>query len=209
MNSFSSSRAEILARIRAANSSQSASMRERGVECPPRVPLFTNAQPGSQWSEKFSDNLVKMGGKILFSPHGDPLREVRKLLMGCTICSAVPEVEGTLELKDVHSPKDIAGVDYGIIRGAFGVAETGSVCLTEENLHVNALGYLPQHLIIFLDPEDIVYNLHQAYQRPEWKKGHYAVFHSGPSATADIEGVLVHGAQGVRTLSVAFVPRSV
>jgi len=35
----------------------------------------------------------------------------------------------------------------------------------------------------------------------------YAVFHTGPSATGDIEGVLVHGAQGVRTLTVAFIPR--
>jgi hypothetical protein len=29
-----------------------------------------------------------------------------------------------------------------------------------------------------------------------------AAFHTGPSATADIEGVLIHGAQGVRSLSV-------
>ena len=30
----------------------------------------------------------------------------------------------------------------------------------------------------------------------------YAVFHTGPSATGDIEGVLIHGAQGVRSLTV-------
>jgi L-lactate dehydrogenase complex protein LldG len=34
------------------------------------------------------------------------------------------------------------------------------------------------------------------------RDGHYACFHTGPSATADIEGVLIHGAQGVRSLSV-------
>jgi L-lactate dehydrogenase complex protein LldG len=28
------------------------------------------------------------------------------------------------------------------------------------------------------------------------------LFHTGPSATADIEGVLIHGAQGVRSLSI-------
>jgi L-lactate dehydrogenase complex protein LldG len=29
---------------------------------------------------------------------------------------------------------------------------------------------------------------------------------TGPSATADIEGVLIHGAQGVRSLTVAMIP---
>jgi hypothetical protein len=49
---------------------------------------------------------------------------------------------------------------------------------------------------------DIVVNLHHAYIRPEFRDRHYASFHTGPSATADIEGVLIHGAQGVRSLSV-------
>jgi L-lactate dehydrogenase complex protein LldG len=72
---------------------------------------------------------------------------------------------------------------------------------------VNSLGYLPQHLIVLLDPADIVANLHHAYRRPEFQQGHYVVFHTGPSATADIEGVLIHGAQGVRTLAVVLVVR--
>src|ERR1700683_1141764 len=51
-------------------------------------------------------------------------------------------------------------------------------------------------------------NLHHAYRRPEFLQGHYVVFHRGPSATADIEGVLIHGAQGVRTLTVLPLPRA-
>ena len=99
-------------------------------------------------------------------------------------------------------PHSLADVDYGIVRCAFAVAETGSVCFTEAELGTNALGYLPQHLIVLLDPRDIVLNIHHAYRRPEFKRAHYATFHTGPSATADIEGVLIHGAQGVRSLSV-------
>jgi L-lactate utilization protein LutC len=34
------------------------------------------------------------------------------------------------------------------------------------------------------------------------RRARYAVFHTGPSATADIEGVLIHGARGVRSLTV-------
>ena len=41
-----------------------------------------------------------------------------------------------------------------MVRGAFAVAEAGSVCLTDEVLGVNTLGYLPQHLIVLLDPAD-------------------------------------------------------
>jgi hypothetical protein len=31
---------------------------------------------------------------------------------------------------------------------------------------------------------------------------------TGPSATGDIEGVLIHAAQGVRTLNITLIPRS-
>ena len=80
--------------------------------------------------------------------------------------------------------------------------------LSDADLHVNAGAYLAQHLIVLLDPADIVVNLHHAYRRPEFWDGHYASFHTGPSATADIEGVLIHGAQGVRSLSVLPLARA-
>jgi len=106
-----------------------------------------------------------------------------------------------------HVLQDLADVDIELVRAAFAVAETGSICLTDANLGVNALGYLSQHLLVLLDPADIVVNLDQAYGRPEFRQGHYATFHTGPSATADIEGVLIHGAQGVRSLTVVPVSR--
>jgi hypothetical protein len=36
----------------------------------------------------------------------------------------------------------------------------------------------------------------------------YGCFMAGPSATADIEATLVHGAQGGRSLNVLFLPRA-
>jgi L-lactate dehydrogenase complex protein LldG len=86
---------------------------------------------------------------------------------------------------------DARDVDYAVVRAAFGVAETGSVLLTDQDLTVNALAYLAQHLIVLLDPADVVVNMHRAYARPEFSAHRDAVFHSGPSATADIEGVLI------------------
>ena len=105
----------------------------------------------------------------------------------------------------LSEPRDLADVDIGVVRAAFGVAETGSVWLSEEDLKVNALAYLAQHLVVLLDPSDIVANLHNAYAPPEdGERSHGAP--SGPSATADIEGVLILGAQGVRSLSVVLSP---
>jgi L-lactate dehydrogenase complex protein LldG len=130
-----------------------------------------------------------------------------KISSAKVVCSNAPEVAGNKPLVRGMRPADLADVDYGVVRASFGVAETGSVCLTDADLGVNTLGYLAQHLIVLLDPADIVINIHHAYRRPEWRRAHYAVFHTGPSATADIEGVLIHGAQGARSLSVLPHPR--
>ncbi len=168
----------------------------------PVVPLFDdNVEP--DLLSAFGHMLEKMGGEMLETGPTDPLGAVQaKLKNAKVVCSNVPEIEGNLRLSPSTKPTDLADVDYGIVRAAFAVAETGSICLTDRQLGVNTLGYLPQHLIVLLDPADILPNIHHAYQRPEWRDAHYAVFQTGPSATADIEGVLIHGAQGVRSLSV-------
>jgi L-lactate dehydrogenase complex protein LldG len=169
--------------------------------------MFDNDSP-TDLLTSFGDALKQMGGELLVSDPIDPDAPVRAKLMDAKIvCSRVPEIEGNMYIGAETSPADLAGVDYGIVRAAFAVAETGSVCLTEAELGVNTLGYLPQHLIVLLDPDDIVPNIHHAYRRAEFSRANYAVFQSGPSATADIEGVLIHGAQGVRSLSVLILKR--
>lgn len=144
------------------------------------------------------------GGIFLDPPvGGDPLSPLRERIAGAkVICSTVPEIAGNRDISSVGRPQELGDVDFAIVRASFGVAETGSVLLSDLDLHVNALAYLAQHLIVLLDPEDIVVNIHHAYRRPELRLRKYACFHTGPSATADIEGVLIHGAQGVRSLSV-------
>jgi L-lactate dehydrogenase complex protein LldG len=149
-----------------------------------------------------------MGGELMKPNPADPLAPVRDKIAGAKVVSShAPEIAGNKPLAPGMTPADLADVDYGIVRASFGVAETGSVCLIDADLGMNTLGYLPQHLIVLLDPSDIVINIHHAYRRPEWRQAHHAVFHTEPSATADIEGVLIHGAQGVRSSSVLPLPR--
>ena len=197
-----SSRDQILARIR-----NNRPQLERPL---PEVPLFDAPANGSLL-EAFKTNLERMGG-LLLEPgaNDDALTPVRlKIAPAKVVCSTVPEIEGNRRIAEVRRPPDLADVDFAIVRASFAVAETGSILLSDADLHVNAVAYLAQHLIVLLDPADIVINMHHAYRRPEFQVRHYAAFHSGPSATADIEGVLIHGAQGVRSLSVVPVARAI
>ena len=175
----------------------------------PAVPLFDDRPPASLLAA-FKDSLHLMGGEFLDPPaSADALAPVReKIAQARVVCSTVTEISGNRDITAISAAQELADVDYAIVRASFAVAETGSVLLSDADLQVNAVAYLAQHLIVLLDPDDIVINLHHAYRRAEFRNAHYAAFHSGPSATADIEGVLIHGAQGVRSLSVLPLPRS-
>jgi L-lactate dehydrogenase complex protein LldG len=174
----------------------------------PKVPLF-DANPPAALIAAFKESLEGMGGVFLDPPaSGDALAPVRARIANArVVCSTVPEIAGNRDIASVGRPQELADVDFAIVRASFAVAETGSVLLRDTDLKVNAVAYVAQHLIVLLDPLDIVVNMHHAYRRPEFRGGHYACFHSGPSATADIEGVLIHGAQGVRSLSVLPIAR--
>lgn len=192
-----SSRDEILQRVR----------RNQPPQRPlPAIPTFEAGLSTSL--ETFRSNLERMGGRFVDARAKAGLEaQIRELFPAAkVICSAVPEVKGNRPLNAVQSPQELEDVDVGVVRALFGVAETGSLWLSEAQFKVNALGFLSQHLIVLLDPSQIVANMHRAYQRREFFEANYAVFMTGPSATADIEGILIHGAQGIRTLTVIPVP---
>jgi len=174
----------------------------------PRVPLFDEHLPSPY--TQFQAALAQMGGIWQEPPENGDLESMIRAWFPdlMVLCSAVPEVTGTRRVETVLHPHDLNDVDVGVVRAGFAVAETGSIWLSEAQYHINALGYLSQHLIVLLDPRDIIGNLHHAYHRREFHEARYAVLMSGPSATADIQGVLIHGAQGVRSLTVVPIARS-
>jgi L-lactate dehydrogenase complex protein LldG len=173
----------------------------------PDIPLFER-QPGSLLGD-FREALVRMGGKFAeCDANLDGF--IRSLFpQSQVICSATPEVKGTRALGEADRQADLADVDVGVVRAAFGVAETGSIWLSETELRVNSLAFLAQHLVALLNPATIVRNLHHVYRDPRFKTARYAVLVTGPSATADIEGILIHGAQGVRSLTVVPLPQPI
>jgi len=158
--------------------------------------------------ENFKAALLRMGGKIANAPADADLDALMRRLFpdAKIICSATREVSGNRPLDQVRSPADLNDVDIGVVRAIYGVAETGSVWLNENAFKVNTLGFLAQHLVVLLDPARIVGNMHDAYRQRAEFDVRYGVFMTGPSATADIEGVLIHGAQGIRSLTVVLLP---
>ncbi|ERJ20439.1 L-lactate dehydrogenase complex protein LldG [Salinisphaera shabanensis E1L3A] len=204
-----SSRDDILGAVRSA---------KPGLDAPaPTVPNYDENYPADRAGliDLFAERLTMMGGTWHALPEGqtvdDALQEALADKLGKTfdeavIASNVPEVAGNRALTETDAPGSVHDVDIAVLRARFGVAETGSVAFSEAELTVNSIAYLAQHLVVLLDPAEIVTNLHRAYQRDDFVSANYTVFHTGPSATADIEGVLVRGAQGVRSLTVIPAP---
>jgi L-lactate dehydrogenase complex protein LldG len=152
----------------------------------------------------FQRQLEAMGGRFLEMQAGETaVVKVAQLFPAAkVVCSAVPEVPGTRRIETVKNPHELNDVDVAVVRSPLGVAETGAIWLTERELVMTALGVLAQHLIVLLDPAVVVDTMHDAYSRLDLAASPYGVFLAGPSATGDIEGVIIHGAQGARSLTV-------
>ncbi|QGZ61803.1 LutC/YkgG family protein [Paraburkholderia acidisoli] len=189
-------RETFLARIRAA---------QPAPEALPEVPLFES--PAGDLRERFVTALKLMGGREAQVQHAADVHTLILERFGgeASVASATPEVAGTRAIDANTLPASLENVDVGVVRARFGVAETGSLWFSEDEYVVNALGYLVQHLVVLLDPAQLVAGLQDAYRRDDFRHARYAVLVTGPSATADIEGVLIQGAQGVRSLTLVWL----
>jgi L-lactate dehydrogenase complex protein LldG len=173
----------------------------------PDIPEFP--RDGEPLVSRFRRMLEVMGGRCFEVNDADGANAlIRELFPDArVVCSAVPEVPGTRRVEDVTDPHELNDVDVGVIRTPLAVAEMGAVWLTQEDLVVNALGVLPEHLVIWLEPAAIVETIHDAYRAIDLARSPYGVFLAGPSATGDIEGVIIRGAQGARSLTVLLLVR--
>jgi len=94
-----------------------------------------------------------------------------------------------------------------LCRAAAGVAETGSVLLLSETHSVAALNVLPEHLLVVLDPAQVVIYLEEAMSSlhdggMSWS----ANLVTGPSRTGDVEQTIELGAHGPRFVHLLLVP---
>ena len=85
--------------------------------------------------------------------------------------SAVPKCRRHARARGRHAePASLQDVDVGVVRARFGVAETGSVWFSEREYVVNAFGYIVQHLVVLLDPAQLVDGLQDVYRRDDFRE---------------------------------------
>lgn len=115
------------------------------------------------------------------------------------VCSAIQMGERIVDDIDPHTLED---VDLAIIEAHFAVAENAALWVTDKLIPERVLPFITQQLAVVVKKEDILFNMHQAYERIGNADYGFATFIAGPSKTADIEQSLVLGAHGPKTMRV-------
>lgn len=125
------------------------------------------------------------------------------------IASNLPGVEADLNPDAVGSAQELMKVDVGVVEGRIGVAENACIWIPQQ-MKEKAICFASEQLVIVLRRQDIVNNMHEAYERIAqsqefFQQYKFGTFISGPSKTADIESALVYGAQAARGVTVVLV----
>ena len=89
-----------------------------------------------------------------------------------------------------------------VLEGRFGVAENGAVWIDDSNFPHRLTPFIAQRLIIILHKNQLVSDMHEAYNRLDLTGTGFGLFICGPSKTADIEQSLVYGAHGAMEMGV-------
>jgi L-lactate dehydrogenase complex protein LldG len=174
----------------------------------PEIPDFPRLAT-ADFTPHFRSGLEAMAGKLVDQRPADLGEFLKNTFPNAkNFCSAVPEFAGNSTPEKYSNWAGAGDIDVTIVRSPMGIAETGSVLLSEKDLRVNTIGFLAHDIVVLLDPADIVENLHTAYRHPDFSNTAYSVLMTGPSGSGDIGGRVVHPAQGVTTLIVVFWPRS-
>ena len=172
------------------------------------LPTYTNF--GIKFEDKyskFSTMIETVGGKALFIKKEELDETIKELYKDeKQIVSNVEDCSlGNFNSNNEEDAHDLKNVDLAIVKGEFAVAENGAVWIkNKENRH-RSLYFIVQNIVIVVDKNSIVNNMHEAYELISFDEPSYGVFVSGPSKTADIEQSLVIGAHGPKSGYVIFV----
>lgn len=162
----------------------------------------------SNLQAKFTETLTTIGGKVIkANGYTDIITYIKSITEADhRVVSSIAELSEVITAGEAFPlPHSLQDVELAIIQAHFGVAENGAVWITEDLLSQRVLPFICQHLIVILNADDLVANMHQAYDKIGNKHYGYGTFIAGPSKTADIEQSLVLGAHGSRSMTIFLI----
>uniref|UniRef100_A0AB33J048 LUD domain-containing protein n=1 Tax=Prevotella sp. GTC17254 TaxID=3236794 RepID=A0AB33J048_9BACT len=158
--------------------------------------------------KQFIDMTITVGGKVVEAKKTDDLNEIvrRAYPEAKVFASNLPTITIAQKNPDTAAEAaDLNGTDVGIIQGEIGVAENACVWIPQ-TMKEKSIMFISENLVIVLDHQNIVNNMHDAYKRIKMNEQYnFGTFISGPSKTADIEQSLVMGAQAARSVTVVIL----
>lgn len=187
------SREDILSRIRA-----------QSVEKQKRPAITFQPVAYTQPIDAFTEISETVGSHVIVAKPEDDLNRLisETYPEAKTIASTLPGITCANINPDLpEHPAQLNGTDVAVIRGEFGVIENGAIWIRQDIRH-KALYFISEALVILLDRQRLVNNMHEAYSQPGFDDFDYGCFISGPSKTADIEQALVIGAHGAKAVTV-------
>ena len=102
-------------------------------------------------------------------------------------------------------PHDLDSLDVLVCESSLGVSENGAVWIATADTMLRAALFLAARVVIVVRENQLVDDLHRAYERIDVRASSFGAFVAGPSKTADIEQALVVGAHGPKELSLVLV----
>ena len=131
--------------------------------------------------DQFIDSVPIVGGKCSRVNDLNELRaEVRKLSIvqdAKHICCLIPDlVDSSIDLEEYENAHDLESLDVTIAAGEFGVAENGAIWITDFGIKHRSCLFIPQHLILVIQSDQIINHMHQAYERIQFEPNRFGVF---------------------------------
>ena len=150
---------------------------------------------------KFMEMVEAVGGHVMLLDNDDDINAVIHLIYptASVVASSLPFITADKNPDSIAEAADLADVDVGVLKGEIAVAENGCIWIPQ-TMKERAIMFISQALVIIVDKDKIVNNMHEAYAMIGDHS--YGCFISGPSKTADIAQALVMGAQAARDVTV-------
>ncbi|MEZ4902579.1 MAG: LUD domain-containing protein [Spirosomataceae bacterium] len=172
---------------------------------PPHTPLPELQNFGNPYTDlvaQFTSVLTTIGGEVVpvadFEAIGHYLNTHFPTARFITNLPQLTALAENSWLSD--DPHTLENVGVAILQGQFGVAENGSVWVTETEMGHRAAPFIAETLALVIKKSLIVPKMHDAYALMGSERYGFGAFIAGPSKTADIEQSLVLGAHGPKSM---------